>query len=297
MAYPPSGLFVVGYNLFISSDVYVDRNGNEVKTLPLGQLDPSLPSVDLDLDLNAFATVPALFWGSHFEILGGARYLVGVVPSYVTASGTIRSEVSGGVADTTIRSVDEATVSGWGDLFVAPLGLCWGFDQFDLTLMYGFYAPTGRYATGDDDNVGLGFWTHQFQGYGYYYPVPDKSTAIMVGLTYELTGTVKDADVNPGNRFTLEWGISQYLSEQLEVGVQGGHNWQVSDDAGNDVYWDPTFRDRKSTVAFSLGYWPVVNRLYLSGKYAFDFGIRGRFKSPFWSVNFIFLTNALTGEG
>ncbi|MGB5875442.1 MAG: transporter [Bacteroidota bacterium] len=297
MGYPPSGLFVITYNLFISSDTYIDREGNELKTLSLGQLDPTLPSVDLQIDLNAFSTVPALFWGSSFTLLGGARYLVGVSPSYVTASGTVVSEARGGATDTTIRSVDEATVAGWGDLFVAPLGLSWGFDQFDATFFYGFYAPTGRYATGDDDNMGLGFWTHQVQGYGYYYPIPDHSTAIMLGLTYELNGTVKDADVTPGNRFSLEWGISQYLSEQLEVGVQGGHNWQVSDDTGDDVYWDPSFYDRKSTIAFSLGYWPWKNRLYIAGRYSFDLGIRARFKSNYWSVNLLFLTNALTGEG
>ena len=50
----------------------------------------------------------------------------------------------------------------------------------------------------------------------------------MLGLTYELTTEIKDAEVNPGNRFTLEWGFSQYLSERLEVAVQGGFNWPAS---------------------------------------------------------------------
>jgi len=161
--------------------------------------------------------------------------------------------------------------------------------------MYGFYAPTGRYEPGADDNIGLGFWTHQFQGYGYFYPFPDKSTAFMLGLTFEFTSDTEDTELNTGNRFTLEWGISQYVSERLELTVQGGHNWQLTDDTGSAVFWDSSIHDRKSTLGFSAGYWAVAERLYLSGKYAFDFASRHRFEANFWSVNLIYMTNLLTG--
>jgi hypothetical protein len=174
--------------------------------------------------------------------------------------------------------------------------LCWALTNFDLTFSYGFAAPTGRYNTGADDNVGLGFWTHQFQGYGYYYPSPSKATALMLALTYELNGKIKDADVNPGNRLSLEWGLSQYLTEQFEVTVQGGHNWQISDDSGSDVYWDPSFHDRKNTIAFGGSFWPWPDWLNISLKYAFDFGARGRLEADYWMLNLIFLTNTLTGE-
>ncbi|HXV60899.1 MAG TPA: hypothetical protein VEK15_09400 [Vicinamibacteria bacterium] len=35
------------------------------------------------------------------------------------------------------------------------------------------------------------------EGYGYYYPRPDKSTAVMLGLVYELNGKIDDVDVYP----------------------------------------------------------------------------------------------------
>ena len=296
MAYPPPGLFVLWYNLSISSDTYIDRDGNELNSLNLSELDPSLPDVDLQMNLTSWATVPAVAWGSYFDLLGGARYVFAISPSYASADGSVVSERGAGVADSTITEYEEGTVSGWGDLFVSPVQLYWTFEKFDVAAMYGFYAPTGRYETGADDNMGLGFWTHQFQGYGYYYPVADKSTALMVGLTYELTGDIKDEDMNPGNRFTLEWGFSQYLTDQFEIGVQGGHNFQISDDSGNDVYWNAGVHDRKSTVAFSAGFWPFPGWLYISGKYAFDFGCVQRFKTDTWMINLILLTNVLTGE-
>jgi hypothetical protein len=214
----------------------------------------------------------------------------------MTADATVITETGGGIIDPTIKKVEEGTLSGFSDLYVVPLGLSWGFKQVDVGLYYGFYAPTGRYETGADDNLGLGFWTHQFQGYGYFYPSPSRATAFMVGLTYEANSHIKDADVKPGNRFSLEWGVSQYLSETVELGVQGGHNWQVSDDTGKDVFWDASIHDRKSTIAFSAGWWPWKNKLNLQLKYGFDFGVRQRFKANIWTLNLIFITNALTGS-
>jgi hypothetical protein len=294
MSHPSPGLFVMWNNVYISSDEFIDRNGNEFNTIKLNQIDPRLPNIDVKLDVDGFTTIPVVAWVSHFTLLGGARYMPAVSPNYITASGTIISETS--LIDTTVTKIDDENVSGFSDFYVSPLGLSWGLDKFDITLSYGFYAPTGRYETGASDNVGVGFWTHQFQGYGYFYPFPDKSTALMAALTYELNSEIEDADVKPGNRFTLEWGISQYLSEQFELGVHGGHNWQISDDKGSDVFWDPTVLDRKSTLAFSAAYWPWKNRLYINAKYAFDFDVRQRFKNNYWMFNLIFLTNALTGE-
>ena len=296
MGKPPPGFFVLLYNYLAFTDTYVDRDGNHYNSIPLDMLDPALPPVDLSIKLNSFATVPAFFWASSFEFLGGANLLVGVVPLYSTSKASFITEARGGVQDTIYNTAGDARVSGFGDLFVQPLGLCWGFNQFDLTLTYGFTAPTGRYTTGADDNVGLGFWTHQVQAWGNYYPVADQSTALVLGLTYELNGFEKDADFNPGNRFSLEWGVSQYVSERLELAVMGGHNWQVTDDRGSEVYWDPSLHDRKSSLAFTAGYWVWPGRMQLTGKYAFDFGIRQRFKTNFFMLNMTFITNALTGS-
>lgn len=42
--------------------------------------------------------------------------------------------------------------------------------------------------------------------------------------------------------------MSVWPKQWLELGVGGAHNWQVSDETGDDVYWDPSVRDRKSLV-------------------------------------------------
>ena len=296
MAYPPAGLFVLWYSAFTSSNSFVDRNGNKFESINLSEINPALPDINVDLRLKALASVPTVFWASNFRILGGARYMVGIAPNFVSADVSIFTERAGiGNPDTSIVRQIDSKNSGFSDFFVAPVGLSWGWEHYDFTAMYSFYPPTGKYETGNAESIGLGFWTHQVQGRGYYYPRPDKATAVMVGLIYEMNGKIKDVDVSPGDRFTLEWGVSQYFSDRFEVAVQGGHNWQVSDDTGNDVYWDPTYHDRKSTVAGGITLWPWKGHLAVTAKYAFDFGVRQRFKNSTLFVNLLFVPNWLTG--
>ena len=296
MTNPPSGLFVLWYNSFFSSGSYYDKNGNKFTMINLDQINPKLPNIDVNIDQVGYTTVPAIFWASNFEILGGANFMAGISPGYLSVDASILTERRGIVVDTVYSKNVGGSVSGFTDLFVAPIGLSWGLEKFDVTFLYGFYAPTGKYETGSSDNTGTGFWTNQFQLYGYYYPFENKATAIMIGLTYELNGKIKDVDVSPGNRFTFEWAFSQFLSERVEVGVQGGHNWQISDDTGEGVYWDPSIHDRKSTITFNIGFWPLKERLLVNLKYGFDFDMVQRFKNDSYLLNLLFVTNFLTGN-
>lgn len=295
MAAPPPGLFVLWYNYYSVTKSYYDRNGNKFNTIPLNEIDDRLPAVDLDVDLQNFATAPAIFWAANKKIFG-ARYMAGVVPVYFWADASILTEAKGGVNDTAFMSSETAKLNGFSDMYVAPVTLSWALNQFDLTVSYGFTAPTGRYETGADDNIGLGFWTHQLQGFGYWYPVEDQSTALMLGATYEITTKVKDTDFNPGNRFTLEWGISQYLSDRLEVAIQGGHNWQVSEDTGEDIFWDPSVKDKKSTIGFNLAYWVWPEHMQITAKYGLDFGLVQRFSTNMFMINLTYVPNILTGN-
>jgi len=293
MAPPPQGVFLLWYNSFSNSNKYIDRDGNKFDKIRLDQIHPALPNISVDIDLDATASIPGIFWGTPVKVLGGARYSLGTSISYISAKASILTERNGIILDTTYTQSVSGKNSGFSDLYVVPAMLSWGFEKADVTFVYGFSAPTGRYESGADDNMGLGFWTHMLQEYTYFYPVADKSSAIMLGLTYEMNGKISDTDVKPGNRFSLEWGISQYLSERFELGILGGHNWQVSDDTGDDVYWNPEYHDRKSTLLFNAGYWLWEERLQLNAKYGFDYGVRQRFKNNYVMLNLVFVPNIL----
>jgi hypothetical protein len=151
MAHPPSGLFIMWYNWHISTDTYIDKDGNEFNSINLDELHPALPNIDISLKAKGLGSIPCVFWASHFKLLGGARYMVGISPNYVYFDGSVFTETGGGIIDTTISSISEGSVSGFSDLFISPLGLTWGFEQVDFTFMYGIYAPTGRYETGSEE--------------------------------------------------------------------------------------------------------------------------------------------------
>jgi hypothetical protein len=297
MVNPPSGLFFLWDNFVVNSNKYFDRNGNEFNNISLSELNPAFPDIDVSPKLTGFGSAFVLAWASHhISFLGDARYIAGMGPNYVSANISILTERPGIVLDTTYTNEISGTVSGFGDLILVPFGLSWGGDRFDFTTMYTIYAPTGRFEPGAEDNIGLGYWTHQFQGFTAYYPVPDKSTALVLGLTYETNGKVKDTDMKPGNRFTMEYGVSQFLSEKIEVGIFGGNNWQVSDDKGDDVFWDPSYYDRKSLLFFNVSYWPIFERLMINFKYGFDYGARQRFKNNTYVLNLLFNPNLLTSD-
>ena len=174
-------------------------------------------------------------------------------------------------------------VSGLSDLNVMPFYLSWDLSNFNVTAGYMFYAPTGEYTPGGNDNTGLGFWSNAFQTFGYWYPEKTKgkasqALALMLGLTYEITGEIKDSDVNPGNRFSLDYGIEQYLTDNLSVGFYGGNNWQISEDTGSEVYWNSTVKDRLGVAGVQLAYWLWPNRFQAVAKWGFSYGAVQRYQ-------------------
>lgn len=288
---PASGLMVVDYNAFLSGDKYYDKDGNQVKQIngPLGA------PIDLNLDIGGYANSLNLLWVSKSKIFG-ANYLGGISATYTTVNLNLAYSRIGFIEGSKQSGEISGQVSGLSDLGFIPLLLSWAKEKFDITAGYIFYAPTGKYKTGGNDNLGLGFWSHILQFNGYYYPLEidgerSKAMAIMFSGNYELTSKIKDADVTPGNRFSIDYGISQYLSDKLEVGIFGGNNWQVSKDKGGQVYWDASIKDKLGIAGIQLGYWLLPGRLQTTGKYGFNYGAVQQFKMNTFQINLLFIVN------
>ena len=184
-------------------------------------------------------------------------------------------------------------------MVIVPFALGWSFNnKIDLSFYYTVYLPTGRYETGASDNVGRGYWTHQFQLPAYFYFM-EKATALFVMPTFETNGKVKDSDVRAGNRLTIEYGVSQYLTSWLELEILNGHNWQVGNDKGEDVWWKDTplyAKDQTSAISFGVGVWTLKSRLNIRLKYAMDYGTKQRYRSNFLSFSVLFNPYLLTGD-
>ena len=243
---PEPGLYANVYNYYYSTDRVNDANGHEVNSVTIGH-DPGL-TVGIKPDIDVYVLAPALIWVTPWEILG-ARYAAFILPTFANASVAAALE-----AETGRGSEPDTSQFGVGDLYVQPLWLGWPLEHWDFSLSWGFYAPTGKYdvetvtypVIGDRkveaaDNIGLGFWTNQFQGAVAWYPWTNKATAVTLALAYEINSDKASFDLTPGDNLTLNWGISQYLPLSAdmhwltEIGPAGYDTWQVNADSGSDV--------------------------------------------------------------
>ena len=191
-----------------------------------------------------------------------------------------------------------------GDLFVQPLWLGWTKEHWDFALGYGLYAPTGEYDTETitlpvvgpltveaADNIGYGFWTHQFQGAAPGIRGPIRRMAVVGALTYEFNGEKDDFDLTPGENLTLNWGVSQYLPLRkdqtllLEVGLAGYSSWQVTNDSGADVT-NPPVKDEVHAVGAQVGLTTCRGTRTLNFHYFYEFDAKDRFQGQSIGLNF-----------
>ncbi|MDW5290587.1 transporter [Formosa sp. PL04] len=293
---PASGLIFLDYNVFLSGDKYYNQYGNEVTEIegPLGA------DFALNTDVSGYVNNPVLMWVAKQKVLG-ATYLAGISIPYNTVNADIAYNRSGIIDGQGQEGSSNSSVSGFSDFNVMPVYLSWGLKEFDITAGYMFYAPTGEYTPGGNNNTGLGYWSNIFQVFTYYYPMKikgetSKALAVMFAPTYEIIGKIKDAEVTPGNRLSLDYGLDMYFTEKLSVGIYGGNNWQVGDDTGSGVYWDGTVKDQNGILGAQVGYWLWTNRLQAVAKYGATYGSKQRLKQNYFQINLTFITNALTGN-
>lgn len=293
---PDPGFYGVLYNYFYTTNRLNDSNGDKVSSIQIGPKGGVKVNVDVNMDM--YAVAPAFIWVSDWKILG-AKYAVYLAPTFANSnvSTALSTETGLGINPTT----SEFNV---GDLFAMPIWLGWAMTHWDAALGYGFYAPVGKYATEtitfprvgprtvtSADNIGLGFWTHQFQGSLAWYPWADKRMAVATALTYEINQNKKDFDLTPGQHLTLNWGISQYLpltdDEKLllEVGPAGYSSWQITDDSGREAQ-NPSVHDQVHGAGGQLGLTYVPWSSSLNLLYYYEFYSEDRFQGQSLGLNF-----------
>jgi hypothetical protein len=267
---PGKGLYAAVYGYYFTSSDFRNANGDKVRSVT----GPAGRTVTLDVDVDAYAIVPALLWNTGFKILGAEYGLFGVVPlGGPSVQVQLASQTGAGV------TADESTF-GLQDIFIQPLWLGWRTPHVDVTAGYGFAAPTGRFEQGASDNLGLGYWTHQFQVAGALYFL-QKATAVVVAATHEINQEKEGVDITPGQRFSLNYGVSQFLPAGpglLELGVLGYSQWQVTDDSGSGVTGDRSVHDQLHAVGAQLGYAVPSWRLAVVGKYVYQYYAEDRFR-------------------
>ena len=293
---PDPGFYAAIYNYLYTTDRYNDQNGNKVSSVTINRGPLAGETVDASVDLHMYVFVPALIWVSPWKVLG-AKYGAYVAPTFANAE--IQNAVSTSKGFGVTGS--EATFAP-GDMFVQPLWLGWTLPHWDVTAAYGFYAPVGKYDTVTlpggrntipaSDNIGLGFWTQQFQGGLAWYPWTNHATAVILALTYEYNTPQQGTDVKYGQNLWLNWGISQYLPLTkddkllLEIGPAGYYEWQISDTEGS-LTESPGARTRISGIGGQIGLTYVPWDLVLNFRGFYEYHTESSVQGWSFGVNLI----------
>jgi hypothetical protein len=295
---PEPGFYGALYNYYYTTDRLNDRHGDEVDSVTVNPGPGPGLTIDVDVDVDLYALAPGLIWVSNWRILG-AKYAAYVAPSFSTTSISANLSVATGIGG----SIDNDPDMGVGDLFVQPLWLGWDPKHWDIGLAYGFYAPVGRYDTRrvsfpggrsveveSADNLGLGFWTHQFQGALAWYPWLNKATALTAVVTYEINQNKQDFDLTPGQNLTFNWGVSQYLpltKDQrllLELGPAGYCSWQITRDTGSDAAASSP-RDQVQAAGGQIGLTYIPWYLVFNFHAFAEFASEERFQGQAYGIN------------
>jgi hypothetical protein len=112
--------------------------------------------------------------------------------------------------------------SGFADSYYLPVILGWSWTRAVVRVMYGFLAPTGRFSTGANNNVGSGYWTHTLSSGQTFYLTGGKRLSLSAFQMYEFHTRQEATGVHPGETFDLDYSLMYSLARTRRFQLQGG---------------------------------------------------------------------------
>jgi hypothetical protein len=220
---PRPGFTYVNQLIFYSRDHAKDNDGN---TLPV------IGENYVLMDMNTLA------WVSRKKLLGGANF--SAVATLPFAKNDLTSDIQGKISGG----------GGFADSYYLPFILGWNRERAAIRAMYGFLAPTGRFAAGGSDNVGSGYWTHTLSSGQTFYLKENKRLVFSAFQMYEFHTTQEDTAIHPGGTFDLDYSLMRSLAvpenPQLQIGVVGYEQRQTTARTG------PTISSVESKDRYSI---------------------------------------------
>jgi hypothetical protein len=185
-------------------------------------------SLSADADLG-FA-IPTYVFAS--PVLGGQAAVALVVPAgrnkasvdatLTGTAGPIPFTVSGGRGDTS---------TGFGDL-IPQFSLRWNAGVHSFMTYITGDLPVGNYNSASLANLGIGHGAIDGGGgYTYFNPQTGHELSAVLGFTYNLQNPT--TQYQNGVDMHFDWGASQFLTKQLQIGLVGYAYQQLSCDSGS----------------------------------------------------------------
>jgi hypothetical protein len=223
------------------------------KQIQIGRI-PANVNVNLNANLNAQADLVLLNPTYTFAtpVLGG-QLAIGVTGLFGRAAtgidGTLTTVV-GPLVTTRTGSISDSLTSV-GDLYPQAT-LKWNAGVHNFMTYVTGDIPVGAYDPNRLSNLGIGHGAIDGGGgYTFFNPAAGQEFSAVAGFTYNFKN--QDTQYQNGIDFHLDWGVSQFLSKQVFVGLVGYAYQQITDDFGQNPILGG-FRSRVAGIGPQIGF-------------------------------------------
>ena len=254
---PEPGFTYSNQLIFYSRDQAKSDDGS---TLPVSGSNSVL------MDLNS------IIWVSRKTILAGAHY--SAIATLPFAKNDLTSDIHGNISGG----------GGFADSYYMPLVLGWNKERVAFRILYGFLAPTGRFAADANDNVGSGYWTHALSLGQTFYLTKGKSLALSAYEMYEFHTTQEGTRTHPGDTFSLDYSLARTFvlangSTLFQIGIAGYEQRQTTAKTGPTITLDQSKeRYAVNALGFASNLAFPRRKLNLGVKFFEEFANRATFQ-------------------
>src|SRR5262245_42582236 len=266
------------YHTSVSAGADVARS----REITIGRLGANLNvNVNANVKANVDLGLVAGTYTFATPVLGGqaSASLLGVYGSNSTSlAGSLVGTLTGPNGTSSFSRFDtiDSSLISFGDL-LPMFQLKWNAGVHNYMTYVTGDIPVGAYQSDRLANLGLGHWAIDAGGgYTYFDPKTGHEASAVLGFTYNF--------INPATQYQsgvdmhLDWGVSQFLTKQWQVGLVGYLYQELGCDSGSGDRVG-CFRSRVVGVGPQLGYiFPVGDKLqgYLNLKAYGEFANENR---------------------
>jgi hypothetical protein len=272
-------------NIYYHTSVSAGADVARAREFTLGRV-PTNVTVNANLNLSVNATgdlgfvIPSYVFAT--PVLGG-QASVSLVAAYGVISTTLAGQLSGNLTGPGGGSIPfmrsdnfSDTTWGFGDL-VPQFALRWnaGVNNY-MTYITGDI-PVGAYQSNRLSNTGIGHGAIDAGGgYTYFNPATGHEFSGVLGFTYNFKNTA--TQYQNGVDLHFDWGASQFLTKQVQVGLVGYAYKEIGCDSGSGDHVG-CFQSQVFGIGPQFGYvFPLSETLqgYINLKGYAEFGASDR---------------------
>jgi hypothetical protein len=224
-------------SIYYRTSVSAGGNVARAREITIGRIPTNL-TASVDARVNATANLGLVAPSYVFETpVLGAQASATLLGLYGNNSTSLAGQLTGTLTTpggafpfSRFDNID-SSLTAFGDL-LPIFQLKWNAGVHNYMTYITGDIPVGAYESSRLANLGLGHWTIDAGGgYTYFDPKTGHEASAVLGFTYNF--------VNPATQYQsgvdmhLDWGVSQFLTKQWQVGLVGYLYQQIGCDSGS----------------------------------------------------------------